>query len=112
MHLPHFLHIQAEIIIIYNLNKLKSKILIKFTGIWEFKAQVGLKHGSRRLKALIKGYFDTLGKECTTRPELVYCIAQMVQSARSQPFVGNSPTFGSAHQNVVANGESLEKAAI
>jgi uncharacterized protein (DUF362 family) len=44
------------------------------------------------------------GKECTTRAELVYCVAQMVQSAGGQPFLGDSPAFGSAKGVAVANG--------
>ncbi|WP_338038139.1 DUF362 domain-containing protein [Neosynechococcus sphagnicola] len=28
------------------------------------------------------------GKECTTRPELVYSVAQLVQAAGGQPFLG------------------------
>ncbi len=35
-------------------------------------------------------------KECVTRPELVKCVAQLVQEAGGQPFFGDSPAFGSA----------------
>ena len=44
------------------------------------------------------------GKECTTRAELVYCIAQMVQAAGGKPFLGDSPAFGSAKGVAAANG--------
>jgi uncharacterized protein (DUF362 family) len=36
------------------------------------------------------------GKECLTRPEIAYCIAQLVQEAGGKPFLGDSPAFGSA----------------
>lgn len=42
--------------------------------------------------------------ECTTRPELVYCVAQLVQAAGGQPFLGDSPAFGSARGVAKANG--------
>jgi uncharacterized protein (DUF362 family) len=44
------------------------------------------------------------GKECTTRWELVYCVAQMVQDAGGKPFLGDSPAFGSAKGVALANG--------
>lgn len=44
------------------------------------------------------------GKECTTRPELVYCVAQLVQEAGGHPFLGDSPAFGSARGVAIANG--------
>ncbi|MEB3229566.1 MAG: DUF362 domain-containing protein [Leptolyngbyaceae bacterium] len=43
-------------------------------------------------------------KECTTRPELVYCVAKMVQAVGGQPFMGDSPAFGSAKGVAEANG--------
>ena len=43
-------------------------------------------------------------KECTTRPELVYCIAKLVQAAGGEPFLGDSPAFGSARGVAEANG--------
>lgn len=43
-------------------------------------------------------------KECTTRPELVYAVAQMVIEAGGQPFLGDSPAFGSAKGVAIANG--------
>lgn len=44
------------------------------------------------------------GKECITRPELVYCVAQMVMEAGGKPFFGDSPAFGSAMGVARANG--------
>ena len=43
-------------------------------------------------------------KECITRPEIVYCVAQMVQEAGGKPFLGDSPAFGSARGVAEANG--------
>lgn len=43
-------------------------------------------------------------KECTTRPELVYVVAQMVIEVGGKPFLGDSPAFGSAKGVAVANG--------
>lgn len=43
-------------------------------------------------------------KECTTRPELVYVVAKMVIEAGGQPFLGDSPAFGSAKGVAAANG--------
>jgi uncharacterized protein (DUF362 family) len=44
------------------------------------------------------------GKECTTRPEVVQCVAEMVREAGGQPFLGDSPAFGSAKGVAIANG--------
>lgn len=41
---------------------------------------------------------------CTTRPELVYAVAQQVMAAGGQPFLGDSPAFGSARGVAKANG--------
>lgn len=43
-------------------------------------------------------------QECTTRPEIVYCVAKLVQAAGGQPFMGDSPAFGSAKGVAKANG--------
>ncbi len=43
-------------------------------------------------------------KECVTRPEIVYCVAQMVQAAGGQPFLGDGPAFGTAAGVARANG--------
>jgi uncharacterized protein (DUF362 family) len=43
-------------------------------------------------------------KECTTRPEVIYCVAKLVQAVGGKPFLGDSPAFGSAHGVAKANG--------
>jgi uncharacterized protein (DUF362 family) len=45
-----------------------------------------------------------MGKECTTRPEIVHCITEMVREAGGKPFLGDSPAFGSAQGVAIANG--------
>ncbi len=44
------------------------------------------------------------GQECTTRAELVACVAQLVRAAGGDPFLGDSPAFGSAAGVAKANG--------
>lgn len=43
-------------------------------------------------------------KECVTRPEIAYCVAQLVKAAGGKPFLGDSPAFGSARGVAKANG--------
>jgi uncharacterized protein (DUF362 family) len=43
-------------------------------------------------------------KECVTRIELVYVVAQMLQELGAKPFIGDSPAFGSAKGVAEANG--------
>jgi len=43
-------------------------------------------------------------KECVTRPEVVYCVAQLVMEAGGKPFLGDGPAFGSAAGVARANG--------
>jgi uncharacterized protein (DUF362 family) len=43
-------------------------------------------------------------KECVTRPELVKCVAQLVQEAGGHPFLGDSPAFGTALGVATTNG--------
>lgn len=43
-------------------------------------------------------------KECTTRPELVAVVAQLVKEAGGKPFLGDGPAFGSALGVAKANG--------
>jgi uncharacterized protein (DUF362 family) len=45
-----------------------------------------------------------VGKECITRKEIVFCVAQMVKEAGGKPFFGDSPAFGSALGVAKANG--------
>lgn len=51
-------------------------------------------------------------KECVTRPELICCVAEMVQAAGGKPFLGDSPAFGSAKGVALANGLAEMAAAI
>jgi len=43
-------------------------------------------------------------KECITRSEIVACVAKLVKEAGGNPFIGDSPAFGSAHGVAKANG--------
>lgn len=43
-------------------------------------------------------------KDCITRPEIVYCVAQLVKEAGGKPFLGDSPAFGTAKGVAKANG--------
>ncbi|MEM9543309.1 MAG: DUF362 domain-containing protein [Cyanobacteria bacterium P01_E01_bin.42] len=43
-------------------------------------------------------------RECVTRPEIVRCVAQMVREAGGEPFLGDSPAFGSAKGVAKNNG--------
>ncbi|MEA5580481.1 DUF362 domain-containing protein [Nodularia harveyana UHCC-0300] len=74
-------------------------LLEPFGGISAF-----VKPGNRVLLKpnLLTGSRPT--KECTTRRELVYEVAQMVIAAGGQPFLGDSPAFGSAKGVAEANG--------
>lgn len=53
-------------------------------------------------------------KECVTRPEVVYCVARLVQQAGGRPFLADSPAFGSAQGVAKANGYLpwLERAGV
>lgn len=44
------------------------------------------------------------GLECITRPEIVYCVAQLVKEAGGKPFLGDSPAFGTARGVAKSNG--------
>jgi uncharacterized protein (DUF362 family) len=58
-------------------------------------------------RVLLKPNLLTGGRpnqECVTRPELVYCITQMVQELGGKPFLGDSPAFGTAKGVALANG--------
>ena len=66
--------------------------------------QAFVKRGDR---VLLKPNFLTASrptKECTTRKEIVYCVAKMVQEVGGKPFLGDSPAFGSAKGVAEANG--------
>ncbi|HEY9738821.1 MAG TPA: DUF362 domain-containing protein [Trichocoleus sp.] len=86
----------------YDTNELRKhleQVLEPLGGIAAF-----VKPGDRVLLKpnLLTGSRPT--KECTTRPELVYCVAQMVQAVGGKPFLGDSPAFGSARGVAKANG--------
>ncbi|MGR3276682.1 DUF362 domain-containing protein [Acaryochloris marina NIES-2412] len=58
-------------------------------------------------RVLLKPNLLTGGRpqnECTTRPELVARVAEMVIAAGGHPFIGDSPAFGSARGVAEANG--------
>lgn len=86
----------------YEVKALEQKIkelLAPLGGIARF-----VKPGDR---VLLKPNLLTGGrpaKECITRPEVVYCVAKLVQAAGGQPFVGDSPAFGSARGVAASNG--------
>ncbi|MEM8829364.1 MAG: DUF362 domain-containing protein [Cyanobacteria bacterium P01_G01_bin.19] len=86
----------------YELKQLKSSIenLLKpLGGIGHF-----VKTGDRVLLKpnLLTG--SRPDRECITRPEIVYCVAQLVKEAGGKPFLGDSPAFGSARGVAKANG--------
>lgn len=86
----------------YDLTQLKCSIehlLEPLGGIAAF-----VKKGDRVLLKpnLLTGSRPT--KECITRKEIVYCVAQLVIEAGGKPFLGDSPAFGSARGVAKANG--------
>ncbi|BAQ62611.1 iron-sulfur cluster-binding protein [Geminocystis sp. NIES-3708] len=86
----------------YDLEQLRTSLenlLMPLGGISAF-----VKKGDR---VLLKPNLLTASrptKECTTRKEIVYCVAQMVQEVGGKPFLGDSPAFGSAKGVAKANG--------
>ncbi len=86
----------------YELGSLRTSIehlLEPLGGIKSF-----VKKGDRVLLKpnLLTGSRPT--KECITRPEIVYCVAQLVKEVGGKPFLGDSPAFGSAKGVAKANG--------
>ena len=86
----------------YDLSVLRSSmeaLLAPLGGISAF-----VKPGDRVLLKpnLLTGARAT--KECVTRPEIVYCVAKLVQEAGGLPFLGDGPAFGSARGVAKANG--------
>ncbi len=86
----------------YDLETLRPKleeILAPFGGMAAF-----VKPGDRVLLKpnLLTGARPS--KECVTRPEVVHCVAKMVQAAGGKPFLGDGPAFGSARGVAKANG--------
>jgi len=86
----------------YELEELKSHIEYLLEPLGGMAAIV--KQGDRVLLKpnLLTGSRPT--KECITRPEIVYCVAQLVKEAGGKPFLGDSPAFGSAKGVAKANG--------
>ncbi|MEC4895880.1 MAG: DUF362 domain-containing protein [Oscillatoria sp. PMC 1051.18] len=86
----------------YNLEELRNyltQLLEPLGGIEAF-----VRKGSRVLLKpnLLTG--SRPGKECITRPEIVYCVAQLVKEAGGKPFFGDSPAFGTARGVAKSNG--------
>ena len=86
----------------YEINQLKKSLENLLAPLGGIKAFV--KQGDR---VLLKPNLLTASrptKECTTRKEIVYSVAQMVQEVGGKPFLGDSPAFGSAKGVAKANG--------
>ncbi|MEO0803589.1 MAG: DUF362 domain-containing protein [Cyanobacteria bacterium J06642_2] len=61
----------------------------------------------RPLRVLLKPNLLTGSRpqhECTTRPEIVRVVAEAVRAAGGEPFIGDSPAFGSARGVAAQNG--------
>ncbi|MBE9068969.1 DUF362 domain-containing protein [Leptolyngbya cf. ectocarpi LEGE 11479] len=86
----------------YDVDVLEQQLRILLAPLGGMAAYV--KPGQRVLLKpnLLTGARPT--KECTTRPELVYCVAKLVQEVGGNPFLGDSPAFGSAYGVAKANG--------
>lgn len=86
----------------YDVETLERQLRTLLTPLGGMEAYV--KSGQRVLLKpnLLTGARPT--KECTTRPELVYCVAKLVQEVGGKPFLGDSPAFGSAQGVAKANG--------
>lgn len=86
----------------YDLSALRSSLEALLEPLGSIRAFV--KEGDRVLLKpnLLTGSRPT--KECVTRPEIVYCVAQLVKEVGGKPFLGDSPAFGSAKGVAKANG--------
>ncbi len=86
----------------YELQKLRASIEHLLKPLGGIEAVVS--KGDRVLLKpnLLTGSRPT--KECITRKEIVYCVAQLVKEAGGKPFLGDSPAFGSAKGVAKANG--------
>ena len=86
----------------YDIEKLKTSIEYLLEPLGGMSAFVN--KGDRVLLKpnLLTGSRPT--KECITRKEIVYCVAQLVIEAGGKPFLGDSPAFGSARGVAEANG--------
>ncbi len=86
----------------YDLDLLREKVVALLEPLGGIESFV--KPGDRVLLKpnLLTGSRPT--KECTTRPELVQVVAELVLAAGGKPFLGDSPAFGSAAGVAKANG--------
>lgn len=86
----------------YEITTLRQSLLTVLEPLGGMEAFV--KKGDRVLLKpnLLTG--NNPAKECITRKELVYCVAQLVKEAGGDPFLGDSPAFGSALGVARANG--------
>lgn len=86
----------------YELSALRDRLIALLEPLGGMSAFV--KPGDRVLLKpnLLTGARPT--KECVTRPEVAYCVAQLVQEAGGKPFLGDGPAFGSALGVAKANG--------
>ncbi len=79
-----------------------ADLLAPWGGLSAFMPSLG-----RRPRVLLKPNLLTGSRphnECTTRPEIVQVVAEAVQAAGGDPFVGDSPAFGSAQGVAARNG--------
>lgn len=86
----------------YKLSSLRSSLETLLEPLGGISAYV--RPGDR---VLLKPNFLTASrpnKECITRKEIVYCVARLVKEAGGNPFIGDSPAFGSAMGVAKANG--------
>ncbi|MEM8778288.1 MAG: DUF362 domain-containing protein [Cyanobacteria bacterium P01_G01_bin.49] len=86
----------------YDISTLKVSLAQLLEPLGGIKAFV--KPGQRVLLKpnLLTGNNPT--NECVTRPEIVYCLAQLVKDAGGKPFLGDSPAFGTARGVALSNG--------
>lgn len=86
----------------YELSELKSRIEYLLEPLGGMSSIVKPSDRVLLKPNLLTGSRPT--KECITRPEIVYCVAQLVKEAGGKPFLGDSPAFGSARGVAKANG--------
>jgi uncharacterized protein (DUF362 family) len=86
----------------YDLKKLRSSLEKLLAPLGGMSAFVKKGDGVLLKPNLLTASRPT--KECTTRKEIVYCVAQMVMEVGGKPFLGDSPAFGSAKGVAKANG--------
>ncbi len=86
----------------YSIKELKQSLITLLEPLGGIKAFV-----KKDDRVLLKPNFLTASrptKECITRREIVYCVAQLVLEAGGKPFLGDSPAFGTARGVAAANG--------